>query len=44
MELKELFAEEACKLYHINRTPLINNVLQVGISSMKTVHCGAKKA
>lgn len=43
IELKELFTDEACKLYHINRTPLINNVLQVGISSMKTVYCGADK-
>lgn len=43
IELKELFTDEACKLYHINRTPLINNVLQVGISSMKTVYCGTEK-
>jgi hypothetical protein len=43
IELKELFTDEACKLYHINRTPLINNVLQVGISCMKTVYCGQNK-
>ena len=31
--------EEANKLYHISRTPMIENVIQVGISSMKTVFC-----
>jgi len=43
IELKELFAEESCKLYHINRTPMLSNVLQVGISAMKTVYCGQEK-
>lgn len=42
IELKELFEREACQLYHIERHPYIHNVLQVGISAMRTPHCGKK--
>lgn len=42
-ELKELFAKEACQLFHINQIPLLKNVLQVGISSIKTANCSENK-
>ena len=42
-ELKDLFEKEACELYNIDRTPLMKNVLQVGLSAVKTHRCGGKQ-
>lgn len=41
-ELKQLFEQEACQLYNIDRKPLMKNMLQVGLSAIKTTRCGNK--
>ena len=41
-ELRQLFEAEACQLYHIDKTPLMKNLLQVGLSAIKTTRCGTK--
>ena len=37
IEIQELFLEEASSLFHISKTPLLENTMHVGLSSLKSV-------
>ena len=37
VEIQELFLEEASSLFHISKTPLLENTMHVGLSSLKSV-------
>jgi hypothetical protein len=39
IEIQELFLEEANKLFHLSKVPILENSLQVGLSTIKTVFC-----
>ncbi len=39
-DIQDLFLKESFQLFHLPRTPLLENMVHVGLSSMKTVFCG----